>query len=285
MLIRTFTGSPPRTKIPAGMVDTQMHMYLPEYPAVPGAIALPLDAPGPDEYRQVMQWLGIERVVITQGNAHGRDNANILACLAAMGPVARGVAVIDASTSDSEMARLTDAGVVGARIMDLPGGAVGLDQLEAVDALTHDAGWCLAVQFDGTNILQHEERLASVQSRWILDHHGKFFAGVRPDGLEVHAVKRLLDSGRCWFKFAACYESSRIGAPGYDDVAAVARELAAYAPERIIWGTNWPHNLMRQTADYPNDAALFDEVMSWLPDDEARTLCLATNPGRLFFGD
>ena len=285
MLARTFSGTPPTILAPPGMVDTQMHMYLPGYPAAPGAIALPVNAPGPDEYRQVMQWLGIERVVITQGNAHGLDNANLLACLAEMGPVARGVAVIDASTSAQEMVRLRDGGVVGARIMDLPGGAVGLDQLEAVDARTRNAGWCLAIQFDGSDILQHKDRLARVESRWILDHHGKFFAGVTPDGPEVDAVKRLLDSGRCWFKFAGCYESSRVGAPGYDDVAALARVFARYAPERIIWGTNWPHNLMRQTADYPNDAALFDTVSSWLPDQAARTRCLTVNAASLFFGE
>jgi D-galactarolactone isomerase len=231
-----------------------------------------------------MQWLGIERVVVTQGNAHGLDNTNLLACLAEMGKVARGVAVIDASTTDRDMAALQDGSIVGARIMDLPGGAVQLDQLEAVDARARAAGWCLAIQFDGSNILHHEQRLARVESRWILDHHGKFFAGVVPDGPEVSAVKRLLDTGRCWFKFAGCYESSRVGAPGYDDVAAVARVIAAHAPERIIWGTNWPHNLVRQTADYPDDAALLDTVIGWLPDESARTLCLATNPAELFFG-
>lgn len=283
MLTRTFSGAPPRTRVPAGTVDTQTHLYLPDYPAAPGASPLPVDAPGPDAYRQVMDWLGIDRVVITQGNAHGLDNANVLACVAAMGDVARGVAVITGLTSDAEMARLGEGGVVGARIMDLPGGAVGLDQLEAVDQRAQAAGWCLAIQFDGSNILQHETRLAAIGGRWILDHHGKFFAGVVPDGPEVAAVKRLLDTGRCWFKFAGVYESSRVGGPGYDDVGAVAREIARHAPERIIWGTNWPHNLMRETADYPNDAQLLDTVMGWFPDEASRDAALVSNPASLFF--
>jgi len=139
------------------------------------------------------------------------------------------------------------------------------------------------VQFDGSHIVAHEPLLSSIESRWILDHHGKFFAGITPDGPEVDAVKRLLDRGNCWFKLAGCYESSRSGGPDYEDIGAVARVLAAHAPERMIWGTNWPHNGARRTEDYPDDAELFDLVMSWLPDEHARELCLVHNATRLFF--
>ena len=275
---RTFSGAAPRTILPRGSIDTQMHMYMPGFPSAPGSIALPPAAPGPDEYRQVMQWLGIDRVVITQGNAHGRDNANVLASIAAMGECARGVAVIDRTTSDAEMERLSRGGVVGARIMDLPGGAVRLDELEAVDVRAAAAGWFIAVQFDGSHILAHEPRLAALRSRWVLDHHGKFFSGARPDGPEVDAVKRLIDRGNCWFKFAGCYESSKAGPPYYEDIGTVARTAAAYAPERIVWGTNWPHNSARLPDEYPDDAALLDLVLGWLPNDAARHHALIDGP-------
>ena len=282
MLVRTLSGTPPRTKLPSGAVDTQMHMYLPGYPSLPGGPGLPAGAlPDADQYRQLMRWLGIDRVIITQGNAHQRDNSNLVACLAEMGEVARGVCVIDSSTSDIELDRLSKAGNVGARIMDLPGGAVNLSELEIVDAKAASQGWMLAVQFDGSNILDHEARLAKLKSRWVFDHHGKFFAGVTPDSPQVAAVKRLIDGGRCWFKFAGVYESSTAGGPDYADVADVARESAKYAPERIVWGTNWPHNLAREQADYPDDAKLTDTVLGWLPDDAARHLALVSNPEEL----
>lgn len=284
MITRRFSGPPPQLRMPPGAVDTQMHLYMPGFPAAPGAIPLPEAAPGPDEYRQVMAWLGIARVVITQGNAHGQDNANLLACLAAMGPCSRGVAVVTEETPTAEIRRLGEAGVVGARIMDLPGGAVGLDRLAAVGRHLADHDWCLAVQFDGNGILAHRQLLSGLSCRWILDHHGKFLSGIRPDGPEVDLVKRLLDTGRCYFKLAACYESSRRGPPDYEDVAAVTRVIAAHAPDRIIWGTNWPHNGARRTEDYPDDAALLDLVMSWLPDDETRRRCLVDTPAGLFFG-
>ncbi len=116
----------------------------------------------------------------------------------------------------------------------------------------------------------------------MLDHHGKFFSGVIPESPQVAAAKRLIDKGNCWFKFAGCYESSKSGGPAYEDIAAVARDVAAHAPERIVWGTNWPHNLARQNADYPDDAALTDTVLGWLPDAGARKLALVDNPEALF---
>jgi D-galactarolactone isomerase len=283
MLARTLSGHAPKTQLPKGAVDTQMHMYLPGYPSLPGGPGLPAGAlPDPDQYRAVMRWLGIDRVIITQGNAHQRDNSNLVACLEQMGDVARGVGVIDGETSETELDRLAASGVVGTRIMDLPGGAVGLSELEAIDAKAASRGWMLAIQFDGSNILDHETRLANLKSRWVFDHHGKFFSGVTPDSDQVAAVKRLMDRGQCWFKFAGVYESSKSGGPDYADTAAVARALAAYAPERIVWGTNWPHNLAREQADYPNDADLTDTVLGWLPDQSALQLALVKNPEELF---
>ncbi len=283
MLVRRLSGQKPAHRFPPGAVDAQMHLYLPGFPALPGGPDLPAGAlPDPDQYRRVMDWLGIERVIITQGNAHQKDNANLLACVAVLGPCARGVVVIDGATSDAELDRLASAGIVGARIMDLPGGAVGLDQLEAVDARAAAMGWMMAVQFDGTHILHHLPRLSALKSRWVLDHHGKFFGGITTDGPELAAVKSLLDGGRVYFKFAACYESSRLGGPGFEDIAEIARAIAAHAPERIVWGTNWPHNLMKTTADYPDDARLADTVLGWLPDDRARHLALVENPEALF---
>jgi D-galactarolactone isomerase len=281
-IVRTFDGDKPRMVMPKGAIDTQMHMYLPGFPALEGGPPVPEGTTGPEEYRRLMNWLGIERVVITQGNAHQRDNGNLIASLRAMGNVAKGVAVVTRQTPLDAIQEMIDVGVIGARIMDLPGGAVDLTHLEEVDSIAQELGWCIAVQFDGSHILDHEERLAAVKSRWIFDHHGKFFAGVTPDSPQISALKRLIDKGNCWFKFAGCYESSRSGGPEFDDIAAVARVIAAHAPDRIIWGTNWPHNNAKTTADYPNDADLLGRVLSWLPSQEARRKALVTNPEELF---
>ena len=282
MIERKLTGEKPAITLPKGTVDSQCHMYLPGFPALPGGPPNPPDPlPTPAMYRQMADWLGIDRVVITQGSAQQRDNGNLLACLAEMGDAARGVAVVDGETTDAEMQSLSDARIVGARVMDLPGGAVGLDELETVDALAAAHGWMLAVQFDGSDILEHEKRLSSLKCRWILDHHGKFFRGADPNGAEIAAVKRLIDTGKCWFKLAGCYESSLTGGPDYADIAANARAIAAHAPERLLWGTNWPHNLAKTTEEYPDDGQLLDTVLGWL-DEDTRQKALVTNPQDLF---
>ncbi|WP_196258503.1 amidohydrolase family protein [Pelagibacterium limicola] len=283
MLDRKYSGDKPGIALPAGTIDTQMHMYLPGFPPKEGGPGLPAEPlPGPAEYRRTMDWLGIARVVITQGNAYQGDNSCLLATLAEMGDVSKGVAVITGTTDDAEMQRLADANVVGARIMDLPGGAVGLSSLEAVDARASAFGWMMAIQFDGSFILDHEPRLAALRSPWVFDHHGKFFSGVTPNSPQIGAVKRLIDKGNCWFKFAGCYESSRAGGPDYPDIAAIAREIAAYAPERVVWGTNWPHNGARTTDDYPDDAALIDTVPGWFPDESGIRKALVDNPEELY---
>lgn len=282
MLERKLSGTPPEPRLPKGAVDTQMHAYLPAYPALPGGPGLPPGAlPQPADYRKVMDWLGIDRVIVTQGNAHQRDNANTLACIAALGAAARGVVVIDGATDDKEMERLAAAGVVGARIMDLPGGAVTLAELAAVEARANAADWMIAVQFDGNTLLERLPQLESIRARWVFDHHGKFFLGVSPDGPEVAAVLKLIDRGNVWFKFAGVYESSCEVWP-YADIAAVSRRIAEHAPERIVWGTNWPHNMIRETAAYPDDARLAELVLGWLPDAAARRLALVDNPQALY---
>lgn len=282
MIERRLTGPKPAISLPEGAVDSQCHMYLPGFPALPGGPPNPPGAlPTPDQYRQLMDWLGIGRVIVTQGNAQQADNANLVACVAAMEGLARGVGVITPATSDTEMQYLSNAGILGARIMDLPGGAIGLADIEEVDARAAAFGWVLAVQFDGSDILEHEERLAALKSRWVFDHHGKFFRGAAPDGPEIAATKRLIDRGNCWFKFAGCYESSQTGGPDFADIRENARAIAAHAPERLLWGTNWPHNLAKTTEEYPDDGALLDTVLGWL-DEEIRRRALVTNPQEFF---
>ncbi|NTF33440.1 amidohydrolase family protein [Rhizobium skierniewicense] len=280
-IIRKRSGPAPKIKLPRGAVDSQMHMYLPGFDAREGGPPLPGGAlPDAAQYREFMQWIGIERVVITQGNAHQADNSNLVACLKEMGDLARGVAVIKPDATDAELKQLSDAGVVGARIMDLPGGALGLSALEGVDERARSVGWMMAVQFNGSDLLTHLPRLEKIGSNWVFDHHGKFFDGVT--AAHIDALKKLIDQGNVWFKFAGGYESSKTGGPGYEDIATVAREIADYAPERIIWGTNWPHNLAKTTEEYPDDAALTDTVLGWFRDEKARHLALVENPQQLF---
>ncbi|QPM92333.1 amidohydrolase family protein [Pseudooceanicola algae] len=279
---RPVSGPKPAIALPRGAVDSHCHMYLPGYPALPGGPANPPEPlPTPAMYRGLMDWLGIDRMIVAQGNAQQDDNASLLACLAEMGSVARGIAAIKPDVGGAEIARLADAGVIGLRIMDLPGGAVGLDALEALDAIAFDMGWVLVTQFNGNRVQELEPRLAALRARWVFDHHGKFFDGALPDGPEVAATQRLIDGGKCWFKLAGCYESSKAGGPDFPDIAALTMKIADHAPERLLWGSNWPHNMAKTEADYPDDQALLDCVLGWL-DAPTRQKTLVDNPEAFF---
>lgn len=279
---RPVSGPPPAIRLPAGAVDTHCHVFMAGFGAVPGGPDLPPAAPGPGAYRSVMRWLGFSRTVIVQANAHRTDHGNLLAALAEFGAAARGIGAVAPDVAEADLARLSAAGVVGTRVVGLPGGAVGLDALEAVDARCAAFGWVLLLQFDGVALPELAPRIARLKCRAVIDHHGKFFAGAAPDGPEVAALKRLVDGGRVWFKFAGCYESSTSGPPDYADIAAVAGAMQAHAPDRIVWGTNWPHNLAKRIEDYPDDRALTDTVLGWFPDDAARRKALVETPEALF---
>ncbi len=277
---RPLSGQKPAIALPEGATDTHMHAYVPGFPSLPGGPANPEGRVGPEEYRRLMDWLGIDRVVVVQGNAQQMDNANLLAAVAALGPIARAVAAVAPDESEAELQRLHDAGVRGARIMDLSGGAVGLSALPAVAERVAPFGWTTIVQFDGSRLLDHLPALEAIPGRYVIDHHAKFLSAP-PTEAHVDALRRLIDRGNCWFKFCACYESSKVGGPDYGDIAPLARRIAEESPERVIWGTNWPHNSAKTPAEYPDDAALVDTVLGWAPASALRKI-LVESPAELF---
>jgi D-galactarolactone isomerase len=257
-----------------------MHFYDSGYVALPGT-PLPPDA-SVDDYRQVMRWLGIERVVIVQPNAYGDDNRLTMDSVAALGSdIARAVVVVKPGVSDEQLDALTKAGARGARIMALHGGTVGLDQLDAVAARIHPFGWHPIVQIDGRNFPDHEAQLLRLPGTFVIDHVGKFLEPVAPDHAAFKSLLRLVDTGRCYVKISAPYETSKTGGPAYEDVGALAKALIRAAPDRMLWASNWPHAQAAKFG-YPNDAALLDLLLDWAPDETAIRKMLVDNPTRLY---
>lgn len=282
MTFRPLTGRPPRHPLPQGATDCHIHIFDgSRYSGQPGGPPPPPDALI-SHYEQVMGWLGIDRVVITQGNAYQFDNRYLLEGLDHFGDRARGIVAIEPETSDAAIAAMSARGVRGARIMDLLQGAVGLDRMLEVNARVHPFGWSMIVQFDGRRILDHLDRLKAIKGDWVLDHMGKFLEPVAPDSAEFRAVLDLVDRGNCYVKLAACYETSRRGPPDYDDVGALARTVIAHAPERVIWGSNWPHNMARSIDTYPDDVTLLDLAWDWAGSDANRQRIFVENPARLY---
>ena len=270
----------PRLVAPPGMCDTHMHFYDTSVPPAPGGPALPGNYSVP-MYRELQKRLGMSRVVVVQPNAYQDDNRVTLAAMKQLGEGAKGVAVVKASVADEELQRLTQAGICGQRIFNLPGGAVKLDAMDAVMARVHPFGWYANIQLDGRDLPRYEAQIKRLPGRFVIDHVGKFLEPVAPEHDAFKALLRLLDGGRCWVKLSAYYETSKSGAPAYADVAPLAKALIRHAPERIIWASNWPHPGAAAN-NKPDDADLLDLLLDWVPEELTRRKILAGNPAELF---
>ena len=277
--------TPPRRAVlvaPPAACDTHVHFYDVAAPRAPGT-----PMPGTftvDDYRAVQRRLGLARVVVVQPNAYGDDNRVTLDAIARLnvtGGEARGVAVVRPDVSDAELERLTRGGMRAVRIMTLNGGMLGFDVMDAVMARVHAFGWSANIQFDGRDLPKHEAQIARLPGHFVIDHTGKFLEPVAPDHPAFASLLRLVDTGRCWVKLSGPYETSKVGAPSYADVGRLAKALAAHAPERLLWASNWPHP-SATTPEPPDEAELLDLLLDWLPDDRSRRRTLVENPAELY---
>ncbi|WP_432415881.1 amidohydrolase family protein [Chromohalobacter israelensis] len=273
-------GPAPKLKAPPGATDCHIHLYLPGFDAQPGGPKIP-ELATVENYRQIQRWLSLERVVVTQPNAYQRDNRALLTALDQLGTdSARGVAAVTPEISDSELRNWHDKGVRGARIMNLPGGAVASDQMLEVEQRVRPMGWHLMVQFNGCKLDDYLAGLQRIEGEYIIDHIGKFMPPVSANDSRVDDILRLLDRGNAWFKICAGYEASQLGGPDYADVGAIAKRVIGHAPERIIWGSNWPHvGVPRE--QYPDDAEQLDALLDWA-SPEVRQRILVDNPTALY---
>ncbi|HSH91553.1 MAG TPA: amidohydrolase family protein [Ramlibacter sp.] len=264
--------------VPHGACDCHFHIYEDGRPLAPTATFKPPHAPVP-AYREVQRALGLTRAVVVQPTGYGFDNSCTLDAIAALGPASRGIAVIEPGTSDQRIEELHEAGIRGVRYFMLPGGVLHWDSLEAMSARIADRNWNINLQLDGRELPRHKDMLLRLASPLVIDHTGKFLEPVTPESEAFGALLQLLDSGRCWVKLSAPYETSRHGPPKYEDVGRLARVLAQRYPQRCLWATNWPHPNQNPV---PSSQAMLDLLFDWAPDAATRQAILVDNPARLY---
>jgi D-galactarolactone isomerase len=269
----------PRLAAPPGACDTHIHIYDEAVPNAPGGPPIPGHFPVA-AYRALQARLGLARVIVVQPNAYQDDNRVTLEAIKALGAGAKGVGVVKPGVGDAELERLTAGGIVAQRIFQLPNGAVRFAQMDEIIARVHPFGWHANIQLDGRELPQYEAQIRRLPGRFVIDHTGKYLEPVAPDHESFKALLRLVDTGRCWVKLSAPYETSKTGAPRYVDVSRLAQALARHAPERMLWASNWPHPSAQPAP--PDDADLFDLLLEWAPDDAARRRILVDNPAELY---
>ena len=270
----------PRLAAPANTCDCHIHIYDPSKPVAPTA-----SGPGPAwanvaAYRAVQQRLGLTRAIVVQPTAYGTDNSCTVEAIAELGLAdTRGIAVVGADVTEAELQRLTNAGIRGARFQMLPGGALPWEALDPIAAKIAAFGWHVQLQMDGRLMADREAQIKRLPGTVVIDHVGKFLEPVPVDHPGFRTLLRLLDGGRTWLKLAAAYETSKLGAPLYADVGALAKAAVKAHPERMIWASNWPHVSVK---DLPDDASLLDLLLDWAPDAQVRQRILVDNPAEVY---
>lgn len=236
------------------------------------------------DYRSLQHQLGLERVLVIQSSTHGTDHACLLDAIGQFGPSARGVAMVDATVSHAELARLTQAGVRGARCLMTPGGVLSWEEVPALSARIQDHGWHTNLQMRGNTFPERFDVIRALPGPVVIDHLGLFSRPIGPEHSEVQILLRLLDTGRVWVKLSAPYGGGLMGPPPFTAAWPLARALIHHAPERMLWGSDWPHTFMTEVYKLPpgDPATLLDLLLEWTDDPKVRRHILVNNPEALF---
>jgi len=269
--------------IPKGACDTHAHIFGPmdKYPPKTGRRYDPPDATIA-RYKIMLNALGVDRGVMVQSSAYGANNQVLLDGLAEAGENFRGIALIAPDVTDYELSRLHDGGIRGARASTLPNAAMEVADMAALSNRIADLGWVLLVH------LQHIRELPvlapvlpNLATPCVIDNFGRIRGNDGLDDPQFQSLLRLYEEEEnCWVKLCSFYRLSDAGPPDYADMEPFARALIDICPDRLIWGTNWPHP--NCPVVMPNDGDLFDILFGWIGDAAVRQKILVDNPARLF---
>ncbi|ATE64144.1 amidohydrolase family protein [Rhizorhabdus dicambivorans] len=284
--IRSWTLEPslPRYRPPAGAVDAHCHVFGPmaEFPFSPKAKYLPQDA-GPEALFALRDRLGFTRNVIVQASCHGTDNRATLDAIATSGGMARGVAVVDPAISDTELDALHAGGIRGVRfnflkrLVDDAPKDLFLEVAHRIQRL----GWHVVVYFEADILDEMRALLAAIPTPIVIDHMGRPDVAQGPDGADMRAFRALLDSrDDIWFK-VTCPDRLDPAGPPYADFVRSVRPLVQAYPDRVLWGTDWPHPNMEKLL--PDDGLLVDAIPEIAPTDTLQRKLLIDNPMRLYW--
>ncbi|KVQ28124.1 hypothetical protein WK01_17760 [Burkholderia cepacia] len=192
---------------------------------------------------------------------------------------ARGIAVVDESVTDAELDSLNDAGVVGIRFNQVQAGATRLEMLQALASRISRLGWHIQLHLTGDQLAKAADTLLALDIPVVLDHYARIYHVPRIASEVGKNLMRLLESGRVWLKFSAPYLSSQSDQPPYADLAQTVATLCQRFPDRLVWGTDWPH---ATEEDKPDDAKMLDWLAQSMPSPELGLRIFADNAAKLY---
>ncbi|ODM45533.1 2-pyrone-4,6-dicarboxylate hydrolase [Ruegeria sp. PBVC088] len=269
---------------PEGAVDAHCHVFGPGavFPYAPERKYTPCDAPK-EKLFELRDFLGFARNVIVQASCHGKDNAALVDALEASDGLARGIAIVGADVDDAELQALHAAGVRGVRfnfvkrLVD----ATPHEVFERIAAKVARLGWHIVVYFEGQDLAEVAPLVRRLPGIVVVDHMGRPDVTEGVEGVGFRAFMEFLaEDTRYWVK-VSCPERLTVAGPPYDDVEPFARALVERFPDRVLWGTDWPHPNMK--SHVPDDGALVDVIPRIAVTADVRQRLLVDNPMRLYW--
>lgn len=273
---------PPKLVVaPPGACDTHIHLFGPRarYSFAPDSPYISREAL-PETFFALQERLGLSTGVLVSPGGYGCNPTFLSDVLALHGHRLRGIALLREDTPAAEFARLTALGVKGLRMFSAGRGA-HLPQLsEAMARRAYDHGWHVQFYPHGADIVDYAERLLALPNTIVLDHFASIPAAGGPDQKAVTTVLRMLDTGRVWLKLSGPMRCTAEDYP-YRSVTPLAHVFVKHAPERLVWGSDWPHVNM-DGRNMPNDGDLLDLLAEWVPDTTLRNRILVQNANALY---
>jgi D-galactarolactone isomerase len=274
----------PKFKVPSNACDCHHHIYDPARFAY-----VPEDKrnqpPGTvDHYRLLQKRLGTTRSVIVQPSAYGLDNSCTLDALQKMGSNTRAVTVIEPTVTDTELKRMQSLGVCGIRInLASAVKVVPVDKIEPLSKRVNELGWHMAFWIEADDIIEIGDLLMRLPTPLVFDHMAHLPQPAGTDHPAYRVVCKLIDKGKTWVKVSGAYLDTKLGPPAYADTSKLAQAFVRYAPERMVWGSDWPHPVMwGLKKPWPDDALLLDLLSEWVPNETVRNSILVENPAKLY---
>jgi len=271
----------PRLEAPPLACDSHLHIYDARFLAAAGQSVMPRATVA--EYRLLQARIGTTRAVVVQPRANGTDNAVTVDAVAQLGLAnARGVAVLHPTAGDAQLRELDAAGIRGLRVSahEPQHGVCTVDMIEPLARRIEPLGWHLQLHLTADQLAANAAMIEGLPCRIVIDHRARLPAGATSSHPAFVLVRRLLDAGRTWVKISGPYLDSQSGGPEWADVAPAARAIIAAAPERMLWGSDWPHPTER--GPKPDDAAFFDRLADWSPTEATRKRILVDNPREIY---
>ncbi|MEE3879347.1 amidohydrolase family protein [Vibrio sp. YYF0003] len=276
--------SKPEFKVPEGAVDSHCHVFGPasKFPYSPKRKYTPCDA-SKEQLFALRDYLGFSRNVIVQASCHGTDNAALVDALNTAGDLARGIAFVDETVTDEELQLMDKAGVRGVRfnfvkrLVD----TAPKETLKQIAEKIRPLGWHVVVYFEAQDIDEVALFLNELDMTVVIDHMGRpdVSKGVYSEEFEKF-INMMESNPQIWTK-VSCPERLTLTPPDYSDVVPFARELVERFPERVLWGTDWPHPNMKSHT--PDDGHLVDVIPKIAPSEELQQALLVTNPMKLYW--